>query len=476
LSFDRFRDHQTGKPSVGAFQLSGTDVPKMGQVDRTASREEDALHNLLARLAEQSQQADFQIQRQLALELVLQPYLDPVTAQFLSPLEEEIQLAEWYLFSDFFPTDGHPSLIEQIRDTITVHIPEEERVWLDPIRHSYMDVLQIMSQDPSGQPGRVELQSLGDAQGFTVPYSAHPPLPQNRVLVTRLIRGPSSTYLPGPPLILSAAIGSQLLAITHDLRRQIEFGTGNFALAEWPEFMKAYGYLLIWSLAKIRGGTLALADAQVTYRNERGELFWYAIAIYEHDAFQAIAAELSGWEHLTSAPPDDSSAPGQPEVRVWTVYTAESDMPEEVVARLILTPTQLFVEADSAARLDSLKHQLASTFGFTLHFRGETVTPPPHPPPQIDLLAEDYAIPEVTVSLEQENSLLRALLEKVYLEWAEQPCPAFKNETPRHYCRNPENKKAVAHLLDQMEQHDLGLRRTGQRAYNYTILRDHLGL
>ncbi len=448
----------------------------MEPVDRTACREEDALHNLLARLAEQSQQVDFQIQRQLAFELALQPYLDPVTAQFLSPLEEEIQLAEWYLFADFLPTDGHPSLIEQIRDTITVHIPEEERVWLDPIRHSYMDVLRIVSLDPPGQPGRMELQSLGDAQRFTVPYPDHPPLQQHRVLVTRLIRGPSSTYLPGPPLVLSAAVGSQLLAITHDLRRQIEFGTGNFALAEWPEFMKAYGYLLIWSLARIRGGTLALADAQVTYRNERGGPLLYAIAIYEHDAFKALDSELGEWEQLTSGSPDDFSGPGQSEVRVWTEYTAESDMPEQAVTRFTLTPTQLFVEADSAARLDSLKHQLASTFGFALHFRGETVTPPPHPPPQIDLLAEKYAIPEVTVPMEQENRLLRALMEKVYLEWAEQPCPAFKNETPRHYCRNPENKKAVAHLLDQMEQHDLGLRRTGQRAYNYTILRDHLGL
>jgi hypothetical protein len=448
----------------------------MEQVDRTAFREEEALHNLLVRLAEQSQQVDFQIQRQLALELPLQPYLDPVTAQFLSPLEEEIQLAEWYLFADFLPTDGHPSLIEQIRDTITVHIPEEERVWLDPIRHSYMDVLRIVSLDPPGQPGRMELQSLGDAQRFTVPYPDHPPLQQHRVLITRLIRGPSSTYLPGPPLVLSAAIGSQLLAITHDLRRQIEFGTGNFALAEWPEFMKSYGYLLIWSLARIRGGTLALADAQVTYRNERGKPFLYAIAIYEHDAFKALDSELGEWESLTPQPPNDSPSPGPSEIRVWTVYNPESDMPEQAVARFTLTPTQLFVEADSAARLDSLKHQLASTFGFTLHFKGEIMTPPPHPPPLIDLLAEEYEIPEVTVSMEQENNLLRTFLEKVYLEWAEQPCPALKNETPRHYCRTPENKKAVAHLLDQMEQHDLGLRRTGQRAYNYQILRDHLGL
>jgi len=438
--------------------------------------EEVGLHRLLTRLDKQCQQADFQAQRQMALGLALEPYLAPLTAHTLSPLEEEIQLAQWYLFADYFPTDGHPSLIEQVRDNITEHIPQEERIWLDPVRHSYMDILTIVDTDPATHPNGLQLQSLGDKQQFRVFHPITPALQKNRVLLTRLIRGATATYLPGPPLVLSRAMGDALLSFVHELRRQIEFGTGNFALSEWPEFTKQYGYLLIWSLARIRGGAMAVADAQVTYWTETGKPFFYAIALYEHHEFRNLAEGLDQWEGWTAHPPKIGSSE-KSGVRVWTLGISESDATTSyAVASITLTSTQLIVEADSAGRLDSLKHELAATFGFSLHFKGDTATPPPHSPPQVDLLADRYIAPPVTVSTEEEVKMLSSFLEKVYLEWAEQPCPAFNNETPRHFAREPQPRQEVAALIDQMEQQDLGFRRTGHRAYDYGILRSHIGL
>ena len=440
------------------------------------SGNEEGLRNLFVRLKAQSLQMDFQIQREMALSLVLKPYLDPITAQYLAPLPEEIELAEGYLYADYFPTDGHPSLIEQIRDTITDHVPEEERIWLDPVRHSYMDLLQIVDLDQQSKPCQLQLQSLGDQQQFDVPYMGRAPLQKDRILLTRLIRGTSDTYLSGPPLILSSAMAQTLLTFTHDLRRGIEFGTGNFALAEWPEFTKQYGYLLIWSLARIRGGAMVAADAQVTYWNETGEPFLYAIALYEHHEFQEFAEALTDWKQLSALPPPTSQDGQTYSKKIWLQYAQDEQATPKPVARLTLTPNQLTVEADSADQLDSLKHQLASTFGFSLHFRGETLSPPPHWPPQVDLLADAYVAPLVTVSVKEENKLLSTLLEKVYLEWAEQPSPALKGKTPRQYCRETQNTAEVTKLIDQMEQNDLGLQRTGQRAYDYNILRAHIGL
>jgi hypothetical protein len=92
------------------------------------------------------------------------------------------------------------------------------------------------------------------------------------------------------------------------------------------------------------------------------------------------------------------------------------------------------------------------------------------------LLAGQYVPPPVTVSAEEEAKLLSTFLEKVYLEWDEQPCPALKGKTPRQYCRENHDTKEVAELIDQMERNDLGLQRTGQRAYDYNILRAHIGL
>jgi len=441
-----------------------------------SSGDEQGLRSLVARLKAQSLQLDFQFQREAAMSLVLRPYLDPITAQYLGPLPEEIEIAEGYLYADYFPTDGHPSLVEQIRDTITDHVPEEERIWLDPIRHSYLDLLQIVVLDEQSVPRRLQLRSLGDQQEFNVPYSEKTPIQKDQVLLTRLIRGSSGTYLPGPPLVLSSAMAQTLLTFTHDLRRGIEFGTGNFALAEWPEFTKQYGYLFIWSLARIRGGALVAADAQVTYWNEGGEPFFYAIALYEHHEFQKFSEALTQWEELSALPPPTSQDEQTHSKKVWLQYAQDKQAVSQLVARIVLTPTQLTVEADTATRLDSLKHQLASTFGFSLHFKGETLTTPPHSLPYVDLLADTYVAPSITVSVKEENKLLSTLLEKIYLDWAEQPCPALKGKTPRQYCREAHDTKEVAELIDQMEQDDIGLRRTGQQAYNYNILRRHIGL
>lgn len=440
------------------------------------SKEEEGLRNLFVRLKTQSLQVDFLVQREMAISLILQPYLDFLTSQYLAPLPEEIALAEWYLYADYFPTDGHPSLIEQVRDTITEHVPEEERIWLDPVRHSYMDLLQVVGLDQEPHSHRLQLQSLGDQQQFDVHYAEKTPLQKDRVLLTRLIRGAPGNYLPGPPLVLSSAMGQTLLTFTHDLRREIEFNTGNFALAEWPEFTNKYGYLLVWGLARLRGGAMATADAQVTYWNETGERFLYAIAFYEHHEFPRLSTELDEWEDMSLEPqpttPDGEINPK----KVWLQLAQEEQSTSYAVARFILSQTQLTVEADTADRLDAIKHQLAATFGFALHFKGETLTKPLHWPPQVDLLADTYIAPPVTVSVTEENKLLSTFLEKVYLEWAEQPSPALKGKTPRQYCREAQNTTEVAKLIDQMEQHDLGLQRTGQRAYDYSILRAHIGL
>jgi hypothetical protein len=54
----------------------------------------------------------------------------------LSPLPQETGLANLLLYAEFYPQDGQLTLIEQMRDVITEHIPQEEREWLDPLKHS----------------------------------------------------------------------------------------------------------------------------------------------------------------------------------------------------------------------------------------------------------------------------------------------------------------------------------------------------
>ena len=433
---------------------------------------------LLARLESQSLKPDFRFQREMALSLALEPYLDPRQEQRLSPLPEEINLAQLYLYADYWP-DGHPTLVEQIRDLVSEHVPEEERVWLDAVRHSYMDLLEIIGMQSNGETGTFFLRSLGSDQEFQVKTTnISGPLKKGQVLLTRLIRQPHCASLPGTAVVVSKPIGQTIFTFTDDLRRGLEVESGEFSLADWPEFAKRYGYLMIWSLSKVRLGALAIADSRVEYLNADGDPYFYSIAVYEHHEFRFIAEGLDRVEALSPYHTTDHKRAADSSIRLWIERgpRANSEISSPIVARVTLTPSQIFVETDSFERLDSLKHQLASNFGFSLHFKDETTTPPSHVPPEVDLLSDTYFAPPIVVSSDEEHSMLSSFLESVYLEWAEQPSPSLNGETPRHYCSKSGDKAKVAALIDQMERHDLAYRRTGKRGYDYTILRGHVGL
>jgi hypothetical protein len=132
------------------------------------------------------------------------------------------------------------------------------------------------------------------------------------------------------------------------------------------------------------------------------------------------------------------------------------------------------VECDSRERLDAIKHQLAAAFGFSLHFRGESATPPPRQVTESQL-ATDQPL-TVVVTPDEDRALLNSFLETVYLEWAEQACPALSNQTPRHVMGSAPGREKIAALIAEMERHDLGLRRVGRTAFDYNKLRAHVGL
>jgi hypothetical protein len=345
-----------------------------------------------------------------------------------------------------------------------------------------MDLLEIQDISPVNQSVRARLQSLGDQQIFEVLLPPTPvPYKIGHILLTRLLRGLSETRLPGPPLVLSANMGKAVFSFTNETRREIEIGTGNFALSEWAEFAKSYGYMMIWSIAKVRRGAWAVVDSHIDYRNTQGETFLYAIALYEHHEFRVLTEGLNKFEQFTPvqgmyAKPAASGSGPETLSWVWLPPQEQTGATVSPVARLTLTPTQLCVETDSADRLDTVKHQLAGTFGFSLHFKGEITAPPQHTTPEVDLLSDSYIAPPTVVSLKEEQQILASFLETVYLEWAEAPSPLLKGQSPRHYCAAQKDTKEVAAIIDQMEQHDLGRRRTGQPAYDYNILRAHIGL
>ena len=439
-----------------------------------------SLDTLLARLDALSSEPRVAAQRQIALSLALQPYREGGAGALLFPLPQETELADLILYADFYPQDGQLTLIEQLRDVITEHIPQEERAWLDPLKHSSLDLAEFLSVDEQTQ--RLVFRSIGDARVYRVPDGAfRKELQPGQVLLTRLIREPGDVeweraVIAGAAIVLSNEDGKGLLNATLDYRRQVEISSGSFELGDWPEFAKRYGHVLLWTFARMRFAALIEAVKSIHYVAEGGQPYLYALALYDHCEYgymNEMLAGLEGFEREAAVSPP-SGASVSKEAQHFVLRGAFGALESAVVARLILTATQLWVECDSRERLDAVKHKLAAAFGFSLHFRGETCTPPPRQLKESELAVDEPLI--LTMSMEEDRALLNSFLEILYLEWAERACPSLGNHMPRHVAASAAGREQVAALITDMECHDPGIRRVGQASFDYNRLRAHVGL
>jgi hypothetical protein len=438
-----------------------------------------SLEAVFLRLKALSRAPQFVAQRELALGRALEAYLS-ATASPLAPLEQEIHLAELVLYADFYPEDGQLTLIEQLRDVITEHIPDEERQWLDPLKHSYMDLVEVLPTSESEVP--LTLRSMGDGRRYHVSLTPSAlKIEAGQVVLTRLIRESSDpesekATIAGSGLILAADDAKIFYESVSEYRRQLELAGGSFALGNWQEFAKRFGHLLLVQFARMRMAALVVVITHIRYVSADGRPYLYAIALYEHHEVAYLAQSLSDIDGFRVQPPPAemvSADPSNPPCRTWSM-AASSSRDAAMVARVTLTPSQLWVECDSGERLDAVKHALAAAYGFSLHFRGETVTPPRHELSANQLTAGQPVVIPITV--EEDRALLREFLETTYLEWADQESPALGGKTPRHAVTSAADRQAVEALIAGMERHDLGLYRTGARVFDYNKLRAHVGL
>ena len=437
-----------------------------------------SLEGVLERLDRLSSRPEFGLQREAAHARALKPYVEGGAGRLVAPLEQEIELASLYVFCDYYPEDGQLTLIEQLRDVITEHIPEEERQWLDPLKHSYFDLLKPTSPP---EPNReLVLQSLGDGTRLVLPGGEFvKDLAKDRPMLTRLIHDPSTplesnrAVWAGCGVTMSEADAEALLKIASEWRREMEMTTGSFALGEWKEFAKRFGYMILWAFAQLRMDALVDAVIHVGYRNPNGQPYLYAIALYDHHEprhFTEAVSEMKEFQ-VAKLGSDDRPSAGKdvPAVQRWV--QREND---QVVATLTLTAFQLIAECDSPQRLDQIKHRLAASLGFSLHFRGETLVPPARQLSVAELMSD--APPLLVVTPEEDGVLLNQFLEKSYLEWSDQPHLALGGQTPRHAAATSTLRGKVGDVIDDMERHDPGRRRCGKSAFSYNRLRAHVGL
>lgn len=433
---------------------------------------------LLTRLDRLSLAAGFAAQRRLAFGQGLQVYVELGSQAPLSPLPEEVALADLFLYADFYPEDGQLTLIEQLRDVITEHIPDEERAWMDPLKHSYMDLVELLPQETG--PARRCLRSIGNGRLYEVTaVSVGQDEQVGEVLFTRLVRVPGDqesrlAVIAGPVLVLSKEDAGALYETTAQERRQMEMVGGSFELGEWPEFAKRFGHLLLRNFARMRLAALLEAVSEIRYRTTTGRPYFYVMAIYDHQEFSHLGqgmGELEGWEELPLQPEEVARST---KLRRFVQRSTKGGSAEDLTGRATVTASQLFLECDSRERLDAIKHALAAAFGFSLHFRGESTQPPTRQITREELSSAEPLT--LLVSDEEDRTLVGTFLDRIYLEWADREAPTLGGETPRHMMSTPAGRTRVAALIDEMERTDLGFLRTGVAAFDYNKLRAHVGL
>src|SRR6478672_5356422 len=255
-----------------------------------------SLETVLTRLDALSQQPEFSPQRELGLARVLRPYLQDSISRALAALPQETELATLWLFCDFYPEDGQLTLIEQLRDVITEHIPEDERTWLDPLKHSYIDLLELVTTPTA--TASLTMRSLGDGTTFFLPHEDFAKeLSEGQVLLTRVIRDPKRSdsghaIWAGCGLILSASEGKALYDKTRDWERRMEMSSGELVLGEWQEFTKRFGHVLLWMFAEMRVAALIDAVTHIRYCTPSRDQYLYAIALYDHHEYRVFADGL----------------------------------------------------------------------------------------------------------------------------------------------------------------------------------------
>lgn len=434
------------------------------------------LDGLVARLETLSLGPMFAAERDRALRQALRPYFEFAGNAPLPPFAQEADLATLTIYADYYPQDGQLTLIEQLRDVVTEHIPEEERAWMDPLKHSYMDLVEVLSGSEAAE--KWSCRSLGNGRPYHVQSGDFSRgLQTGQVLLTRFVQQPgdpgtNEVVLAGSALLLSPEEGKTLYDAVCALRRQREINAGSFELGDWHEFAKRFGYELLWVYSQMRLRALYQVVAGIRYCHPDGQPYLYSLALYEHREFKFLRETLAGMNGLEA-----KSAAVDPSVGLRAQWfqrsSIEADKPS-IVTRLTLTPTQLWVETDSRERLDTLKHQLASALGFSLHFRGEATVPPPHLLSAEELDAEQPV--RAVVTPEQDAQLLQAFLETAYLDWSDREAPVLGGKTPRHVATTQTGREQVARLLDEMEQNDPGWSHIGRPAFDYNVLRGHVGI
>lgn len=171
-------------------------------------------------------------------------------------------------------------------------------------------------------------------------------------------------------------------------------------------------------------------------------------------------------------PPEGTPASGK--LRRFVQRMKTETRAEDITARVTVTATELFLECASQERFltpSSIRWRqpsgIRSTFGVKSSSR-------PYG------RSRRRSCPGRTADggggRRRGSSVAEGLSQTVYLEVGGSRVSRSGGETPRHVAKTPAGRDRVAALINEMERCDFGLLRSGVAAFDYNVLRAHVGL
>jgi hypothetical protein len=134
----------------------------------------------------------------------------------------------------------------------------------------------------------------------------------------------------------------------------------------------------------------------------------------------------------------------------------------------------LRLEAQSRTRLELGRGLLEAHAARLLKHQGDSIQTLDEF--KLRVAAGELSLPPEPVPTEREREILLQMKAKHYATWPDDPLPALGGKTARQAVKSKSGRQAVLELIRDMEHHEAREAKSGQAAFDFTLLRKTLGL
>jgi Protein of unknown function (DUF2384) len=205
--------------------------------------------------------------------------------------------------------------------------------------------------------------------------------------------------------------------------------------------------------------------------NAEGDELEFCSAVYRIDDESALASALE------TAEPFEPGEKDEPGVRSFAWLEPGSDGPRRSYGRIEIRQGKLRLECNSRNRLAIGRQLVEKLAGPWLRHMGDSFE-------SLEALkrkALDRKMPRKKregsgVPPEVEREVLLKWKTEHYAHWVDERLPALEGQTPREASRSETGRRALENLLRIMENGEERARQEGAAAFDFSVVRDSLGM